>query len=1194
MTLRDLPLLLGDLPGFSEIVSLAHDSRGHAQIDGLAGVTKSLAIACLAQKLASPVLVVSYQVEQCQRIIDDLRNFGVPGEMVYMLPPSENRWLMRDKVDYRTVGERIAALTALASGKLCVVVGTPEGVFQRTGPPAEMLQEPVDLAAGDTVDMDDLLARLAAFGYVADTTVTQPGQFSRRGGIIDIFPITATYPVRVELFGDEVERLHNFDVGSQRSTGPCARITLYPVHEIAFTPERIARAAPVIREALQRRKMQLAAARNREGFDTLKDLVEEDLGLLEAGIPFDRADEYRHFLVPEPICALDYLACADSPAIVVIDEPLQIDAHLERLQKEVGEARERHFERGEMLEGASNAAVCPDGVQRAVREFGSLVLSQLPHAYDDLPPARRIEVATSVMESYRSRISFLAEEVGVWQANGARCLVVSDQPQRVREICRELGIEAVKGDDEAPSDGTPVLSVVEGRLRQGFKFSDLKLYVVTDAELFGVVRPVGGRRRATGGVPISSLLDLREGDYVVHVHHGIGIYRGVVKRELDGAERDFLLVQYAGADRLFVPADQIDRVQRYLGGDGGAPVVNKIGGQEWQRATRKVKEQARVLARELIELYAARQAAERPSYGEDSPWQAEMEEAFPYDETPSQWRAIQEVKGDLQDSKPMDRLICGDVGFGKTEVAIRAAFRVIESGKQVAVLCPTTVLAAQHHNTFSERLAAYPVTVELLSRFRSPQNQRQTIEGLRTGRVNIAIGTHRLLSKDVQFENLGLLIVDEEQRFGVAQKERLKQLRRSVDVLTLSATPIPRTLSMALSGLRDMSVIDDPPSGRVPTLTQVREYNDELVRDAIIREMERDGQVYFVHNRVETIDQVAQRIQRLVPDARIRIGHGQMSEDQLELIMVDLYHRNYDILVCTTIIETGLDVPNVNTMIIDRADRMGLAQLYQLRGRVGRSDRQAYAYLLYPASRKLTTEAEQRLMAIREFTELGSGFQIAMRDLEIRGAGNLLGGEQSGLMATVGFDLYCQLLAEAVAELRGEDVIEDVLPPVDLPVTAFIPDDYIPSEAERIYFYKRMSNVRSAQDIAALLDELQDRFGDPPKPVWAALDVLRLRLRAKHAGIAGIRSERRQVIFKFAPSTRLTPEAVRLLTLAYKQHRFMPDSVVLTLKSANVQREVEEMVGLLEEAFVEGKNIVRDGATRPDTTRGKSQGPRRT
>jgi transcription-repair coupling factor (superfamily II helicase) len=538
------------------------------------------------------------------------------------------------------------------------------------------------------------------------------------------------------------------------------------------------------------------------------------------------------------------------------------------------------------------------------------------------------------------------------------------------------------------------------------------------------------------------------------------------------------------------------------------------------------------------------------------------------------------VKADLEGTKPMDRLICGDVGFGKTEVAIRAAFKVVEAGKQVAVLCPTTVLAAQHHTTFSERLAAYPVRIELLSRFRHRQQQKQIIEALKAGAVDIVIGTHRLLSKDVAFHDLGLVVVDEEQRFGVAHKERLKQLRKSVDVITLTATPIPRTLSMALSGLRDMSVIDDPPSGRMPIITYVREYDEDLIRDAILREIERDGQVYFVHNRIESIEHVAQRVQRLLPEARIRVGHGQMCEDELEKIMYDFYHREYDVLVCTTIIENGLDIPNVNTIIVDGADRMGLAQLYQLRGRVGRSNRQAYAYLLFRPHKQLTEEAEHRLKAIQEFTALGSGFQIAMRDLEIRGAGNLLGPEQSGAMVSVGFDLYCQLLAQAVSEIKGEETVDASLPPVDLPLTAHIPADYIPNEAERIFFYKRMSGVSSDADIAALQEELEDRYGDPPRAVWNALALLRLRLRAKRAGIAGIRGERKEVIIRFAPHVRLTPEAVRLLTYMYKHHRFMADSVVLGLSSSKVLEEVEQMVSVLEHAVRGGKSIVKDAVLR--------------
>ncbi|MCC6730767.1 MAG: transcription-repair coupling factor [Chthonomonadales bacterium] len=1179
MTLNDLVQRVDRLPGFDALLSVLATPGGQAQVDGLAGPAKGLLAARVLERRGGAALVVTYQAEQAQRIWDDLRRFGVQEDRLHLLPASQGRRASGEPADFRALGDRIGALAALASEAACVVIGTADAVLQRTGPPDDLVGPAFTLRVGDSVDLRALLRRLAGMGYESETTVTRPGQFSRRGGILDLFPITADGPVRAELYGDEIESLRAFDVATQRSIAPRAEAVIYPAREFAITPERLAAAAPRIREALAWHARALEGEGLRVAADALGDRVETDLARMDAGGWFDGAEEYLGYLVPQPWCALDFAAARPGErALAVLDEPAQAAAHWERARQERADYREGRRARGELLEGPADSGECASGLGRLVGEMPLLVLSTLERSYEGLAPAVHLAVHAPPMESYRARLPFLAEEIAAWRARGAQCVLVSDQPQRVREICAELGIAlspAVPAEpaEDARADGAPVL-VLEGRLRQGFKFADIGLYVATDAELFGATRPVTTRRRATGGIPISSLLDLRENDYVVHVHHGIGVYRGLVKRKVDGADRDYLFVQYAGADRLYVPADQIDRVQRYIGAEGSPPSVNRIGGNEWQRTTRRVKEQARDMARELVELYAAREAARRPAFGGDTPWQAEMEDAFPYEETPSQLRAIVEVKGDLNEERPMDRLVCGDVGFGKTEVAIRAAFKVVEAGKQVAVLCPTTVLAAQHHTTFAERLAAYPITVELLSRFRTRQEQRRTLDSLEAGAVDIVIGTHRLLSKDVKFRGLGLVIVDEEQRFGVAQKERLKQLRKTVDVMTLTATPIPRTLSMALSGLRDMSVIEDPPSGRVPIVTYVREYDDDVVRDAILRELERDGQVYYVHNRVESIEFVARKVQRLVPDARMRIGHGQMSEDELEQIMYDFYHRAYDVLVCTTIIENGLDIPNVNTIIVDDADRMGLAQLYQLRGRVGRSDRQAYAYLVYRRHKQLTEVAEQRLFAIREFTALGSGFQIAMRDLEIRGAGNLLGAEQSGAMSAVGFDMYCQLLAQAVAEVKGEDVAEAGLPPVDLPVTAHIPNEYIPNEAERIFFYKRMSGVGSAEDVVALQEELVDRYGDPPPPVWNALAVLRLRLRAREAGISAVRSERRDIILRFAPTVKLTAQAVRVLTHLYRDHRFTADSVVLGLPSSRVLEAVEEMLDVLERALAEGHALV--------------------
>jgi transcription-repair coupling factor (superfamily II helicase) len=1196
MQLLDLPQRVDRLTGFDALLSALDAPQGHGQVEGLAGPAKGLLLTRLLQRRGGQTLVITYQNEQAQRLWDDLRHFGIPEEQLFILPASESRWLSNDVTDYRALGDRIAALTALAGGEPAIVIGTAEAVFQRTSPPDELVSQTLTIRAGQEIELDRLLPTLAQMGYESETTISRPGQFSKRGGILDIYPSTAESPVRLELFGDEIESLRTFDIATQRSTGTADTVTVVPVREVRLTTERVNEAVGKIRAALQERKLELAKAKNREAFDRINEEVEDDITRLQSGVYFDGLEEYLPFLVPEEICALDYLRSGSSGLehpntrtpehpLIVIDEPGQVKAHFERLRHELGQSRERRFERGELLEGAAHSATCETAIERVPKEFPTLVVSQLARKFDGFPPGYRLAVSTAPMESYRARLQHFADEVGTWLANGADCLIVSDQPHRVQEICAELGLKVGDGGTERPGDNgsalspsrplAPSVTVLEGRLRQGFKFADVGLYVATDAELFGSARPIAARKRATGGIPISTILDLRENDYVVHIHHGIGVYRGLVKREIEGAARDFLFIQYTDGN-LYVPADQIDRVQRYIGGEGSPPAINRIGGSEWARATKRVKEQARDMAKELIELYAARQAAERPSLGADTLWQHEMEEAFPYEETSSQLRAIQDVKADLEEHKPMDRLVCGDVGFGKTEVAIRAAFKVVEAGKQVAVLCPTTVLAAQHHTTFSERLAAYPIKVELLSRFRNRQEQKQTIEKLKAGSVDIVIGTHRLLSKDVEFANLGLIVVDEEQRFGVAHKERLKQLRKTVDVLTLTATPIPRTLSMALSGLRDMSVIEDPPSGRSPIVTYVREYDDDVIRDAILRELERDGQVYFVHNRIESIDHVAQRVQRLVPDARVRVGHGQMSEDDLERIMYDFYHQEFDILVCTTIIENGLDVPNVNTIVVDNADRMGLAQLYQLRGRVGRSNRQAYAYLLFRLNKQLSEDAERRLIAIREFTALGSGFQIAMRDLEIRGAGNLLGAEQSGAIVAVGYDLYCQLLAQAVSEAKGEEPAEDTLPPVDLSITAHIPDDYIPNEAERIFFYKRMSGIRSDADIAALQEELEDRYGDPPRPVWNALAVLRLRLRARDAGIAAIRGERAEVLIRFAPHARLTPETIRMLTAMFKKHRFTGDSVTVTLTSPKVMEQVEEMVDVLSHALKEGKPARRE------------------
>jgi transcription-repair coupling factor (superfamily II helicase) len=1173
MDLADLPLRIDKAPDFERLALSLESGIANAQIDGLVGVAKSLAIARMFQRRQSPTLIITYQFEQAQRLIDDLRNFGIPEDQLFILPGVQHAFLQKGDLDYRSIGERIAALTALATGP-CLVVGTPEAALQFTSPADVLTGAAFTVCPGEEWLIDDLCRKLVQIGYESETTVGRPGQFSRRGGILDIFVSAETHPVRLDFFGDEIETIKTFDVSTQRSTEKISRILITPAREVVLDPERTEAAADRILEDLKERKIDFLQSKARESLNTLHERVEDDMTRLRNGVYFDSLEDYIGYVEEDAVTALEYLyrEYNGRPGMLIVDEPGLVRSHAERHTTEFADARKRRWERGETLVSDINGQTIQDALKSVSGKLPCLVLNQLPRVDEALVPHERMSFSASTVDSFRHRLHELTVEARTWKSNGATCLLITDQPQRVKEICRELDLAI--GSPGEPGD--PEALVLEGRLRQGFKLAEAGLFVVTDAELFGSSRPIIARKRADVGIPISTVLDLRENDYVVHVHHGIGVYRGLTKRVVEGAERDYLLIQYAGGDKLYVPADQIDRIQRYVGAEGAPPTIHRIGGNEWAKATKKVKEQAQRMAGELIQLYAARLKAERPSFGEDTPWQTEMEDAFPYDETRGQLKAIEDVKADLIDTRPMDRLICGDVGFGKTEVAIRAAFKVLEAGKQVAVLCPTTVLAAQHHQTFTERLAAYPLNVGLLSRFRTKPEQKKTVDALKSGEVEICVGTHRLLSKDITFKNLGLVIVDEEQRFGVAHKERLKQLRTSVDVLTLSATPIPRTLSMALSGLRDMSVIDDPPSGRVPIVTYVREYDDEVIRDAILRELERDGQAYFVHNRIETIYQVARRIQKLAPDARICVGHGQMSEDELEEIMHGFYAHEYDILVCTTIIENGLDVPNVNTIIVDNADKMGLSQLYQLRGRVGRSNRQAFAHLLYRRDRVLSEDAERRLVAIREFTALGSGYQVAMRDLEIRGAGNLLGSEQSGAMLSVGFDLYCQLLQQAVAELKGEEPEELGLPPVDLPITVNIPPDYIPNEAERIFFYKRMSSTKTMEDIETLKEEFIDRYGDPPRQVWNALSVLELRVKAHAAGIASVRAERKDVHIRFTSRARLTPQSVRLLTYMYKNHRFMADSVVFGLVSSNVMEEVEGIIDVLARALAEGENVKKD------------------
>ena len=1167
MGLTKLAQLNSSLPKTREIRDAIAGGAKLVQIEGLAAAVKGCMLSSIFTETGRVMLVVTYTQEQAERIAEDLPMYGIPADQVMFFPASDSAIYEEGPPDYSVIGERLATLDALISGRTVIAVTTISAALRRTMPKGDLLKSRVSLEVGGELDIDEFVEQLVRLGYDSTDVVDQHGEFSRRGGIIDVFASNEDNPLRIELFGDEIESIRHFDSATQRSIDKIQRALVLPAREVMLDEAGAEKAGERIKAELDAQLESLKESGDREAAKRLQETVEDDLTCFENGAYCPQVEYYLPYIYSEERSIFDYLP---ADVLVVLDEPTQIKSHWEQHEQSALEAMINRAGRGLQLASQDRQYVPFEStISRALTDRQGVAFTLLPRQTSWAKPDVSFQIESTPMDSFAGRIEAASDQMKTWLGNGLTVVVTSAQDKRMSEILDEFGVVASQLEDV--EDVTAGAYVAHAPLRTGFKLQEASLMVLTDSEIFGEQRLHRPRKLSHEGIPISSVLDLKEGDFVVHISHGIGYYRGITKLATQGVEREYLLLEYAGNDKLYVPTDQIDRVQKYIGGDQAPPTIHRLGGAEWARTTSRVKKAVQEMAKELVELYAWRQALGGHSYSPDTPWQQEMESAFPYTETPDQMEAIQDVKQDLEDQKTMDRLICGDVGYGKTEVAIRAAFKVVNEGKQVAVLCPTTVLAQQHFNTFSERLAAFPISVGMLSRFRTRKEQLEVAESLKYGTVDIVIGTHRLLSKDIQFKDLGLLVVDEEQRFGVRHKEKMKQLKKSVDVLTMTATPIPRTLHMSLSGIRDMSIINDPPEGRMPIKTVVAEAHSDTVRNAIAREIDRGGQVFFVHNRVENIGHVASEVQKLVPYARLDVAHGQMSEAALEKIMMEFYEHKFDVLVCTTIIESGLDIPNSNTIIINEADKLGLAQLYQLRGRVGRSDRQAYAYLLYKPQKMLSETAEKRLEAIREFSELSSGYRIAMRDLEIRGAGNLLGAQQSGQMAAVGFDLYCQLLSKAISEMKGEEVTEVELPPVDLPLDAFIPQNYMPTEAHRILFYKKMAAAGTPEDIQAVQDEIEDRFGDPPKPVWNMLAIIRMRIRCHELGIASIGLFRRQIQVIFGTGVRLPQEMCRELMRKHYRHWFEPGKLVINPTSTRIISEVEDLLDVLAKAFAEVK-----------------------
>jgi transcription-repair coupling factor (superfamily II helicase) len=1061
---------------------------------------KSYLAAALSVASGERLVWIARDAEIGDRVAEELVAWLGDPSLVVTLEPRTALAYERSELVRDESAARVAALAAWhrAEEPARVLVASLQALFQHTLGPGELPEQPLTLRRGTRLAMDRVAASLVALGYEHVPEVGGRGEFARRGGILDVFPAGQPWPVRVEWFGDEIDALRAFDPADQRGTGPVEYADLLPASEFLLRSD----VGTVLRERLGR-----LAGRLPEALST-------DLARLESGALGDAAELWGGYLAPAT--GLDHLG----EAIWVIDEPGDV-AEVAGFLADQAEQRRGELERaGELPTGWAPAYPEPRAWKAALAAARTLELTWEPEADGAPPGGNPFGWHEPILPP--APIGGLPGSVRRWREEGARVVLASDQSARLAEILAEADLVAAPVSAIRAPLGPGGLALVERSLNGGFSGGPDGLVFVTDRELFGTVR-VRRPRAMRRVVPRDLLERLQPGDVVVHVDHGVARYEGLVRRPAGGRgseERDFLELHFAEAGRIWVPVEQIERVTRYAGGE--QPQLSRLGGGEWQRARTRVRKAVGDLAHDLLGLYAQRARAQGRTFGEDTPWQAEMEAAFPYEETPDQLRAAFEVKADLERDTPMDRLVVGDVGYGKTEVALRAAFKAIQAGTQVAVLVPTTVLASQHLVTFSQRLAAYPITVRVLSRFVPRAEQQETLAGLAAGSVDVVIGTHRLLSRDIRFRDLGLVVVDEEQRFGVTHKERLKQLRTEVHVLTLSATPIPRTLNLALVGVRDMSVIETPPEDRLPIQTRVAEASAGLVRDAILRELDRGGQVFFVHNRVETIEAQAEQLRRLLPSARIAVAHGQMAEGALERVMLAFAAGEHDVLVCTTIIESGLDIPNANTIIIDRADALGLAQLYQLRGRVGRSARRAYAYLLYRRRAQLSDVARKRLAAIFNASELGAGFQIALSDLEIRGAGNILGAEQHGHMATVGFDLYTRMLAEAVevekAALEGRRArTPRTQARIDLPVDAYLPDDFVPEEPQKLELYRRLGRVATDAGLAEMRHELLDRYGSLPPPVERLLEVSQLRYRAEEAGLVSVGLEDGQLVLRFAP-----------------------------------------------------------------------------
>ena len=1061
---------LQGLAEFEQIKEKSKTNKGILQVSGCMESQKSHLMYGLSG-IAPYRLILAEDERRAREIYEDYRFYD---RKVYSYPAKDLLFFQADIHGNLLIRQRMKVIKALLEEKELTVVTSIDGCMDFLESLEKIKEQLIHYESDSTVDIEQLKNQLVALGYERVGQVEMPGQFSVRGGIVDIYCLTEENPWRIELWGDEIDSIRSFDPESQRSLENLEELTIYPAVE--------------------------------------------------------------HIGDKDMVSFLDYFP--EERTIIFLDEPNRLTEKGGAVEEEYRQSRMHREEKGSR-NLPENWLCSFEQLQKELNKRNCISVCALEPKQAGWKVREKFYLEVKSISAYNNSFELLVKDLHQYKKQGYRIALLSGSRTRAERLAKDLqeeGLAAFYGQDYDREICPGEIMVVYGHAKKGFEYPLIKFAVMTESDIFGQEQKKKKKKKNYSGSRIQDFAELSIGDFVVHEKHGLGIYRGIEKVEVDRIVKDYIKIEYRGGSNLYIPATQLDCLQKYSGADASkAPKLNKLGTQEWNKTKSKVRGAVKNIAKELVELYAVRQEKEGYVCGPDTVWQREFEEMFPYEETEDQLSAIEDAKRDMESTRIMDRLICGDVGYGKTEVALRAAFKEVQESRQVAYLAPTTILAQQIYNTFVQRMKEFPVRVELLCRFRTPAQQKKAIEDLKKGQVDVIIGTHRILSKDVQFKNLGLLIVDEEQRFGVTHKEKIKQLKKDVDVLTLTATPIPRTLHMSLIGIRDMSVLEEPPMDRMPIQTYVMEYDEETVREAINRELRRGGQVYYVYNRVTDIADVALRIAKLVPDARVDFAHGQMSERELENVMYSFVNGDIDVLVSTTIIETGLDISNVNTMIIHDSDRYGLSQLYQLRGRIGRSNRTAYAFLMYRKNVMLKETAEKRLAAIREYTDLGSGFKIAMRDLELRGAGNLLGAQQHGHMNAVGYDLYCKMLNEAVKEAKGIHTMEDFETSVDLNVDAYIPDSYISNEFQKLDIYKRIAGIETQQDYDDMLEELLDRFGEPGKVVLNLLAIAKLKAIAHQGYVTEIKQTGKTVRFTLYEKARLNTEGFPALMQKYRR-----------------------------------------------------------